>query len=78
MIIVIFIFAFIVCILLCAICPHWNQEQEQHKNKRPHDKKYTAHSKEKQLNHDVTFKKARRNTYKKLIIMLYVNSAKNI
>jgi preprotein translocase subunit SecG len=47
-IIVIFIFVFIACILLCIMSPHWNQEQEQQKNKRPHDKKYTTHSEEKQ------------------------------
>jgi hypothetical protein len=28
------------------VSPHWHQEQEQQKNQRPHDKKYTTHPKE--------------------------------
>jgi hypothetical protein len=24
--------------------PHWKQEQEEHKNKRPHDKKYATYT----------------------------------
>jgi hypothetical protein len=39
----------------------WNQEQEQEKNIRPHNKKYTTHSKEKELSSQCHIKNARRN-----------------
>jgi hypothetical protein len=36
---------FLSFVFLVSLSPHWNQEEE-HENKRPHDKKYTTHSKE--------------------------------
>jgi hypothetical protein len=74
---------------------HWNQEQEQHKNvldtlkprtgttqkqKRPHDKKYTTHSKEKKTQSIMPHSRMQEETHvlkTRKLKMLYINSTKN-